>query len=253
MSQPSSSTELNYAIAGMDCADCARKIEGVVNKTPGASNPKVNFTAEKLSLHLDESITPRAELERRIAAIGYKPTLAAGHGPAIERDHAGHDHAGHDHSSHDDHSGHDHNKHEGETAAALGFDPHAGHDHATDAKEATQAIQARQVPLWDQEARQVLPSGQESSEKLQREEETAHAQKAVGDRLENQTGDPGPSGAGVGSRSHLRGDRQRAQARSGFAEGFTDTIVRNIFSSCVHDVNDVFSSWRQLTQGQGFR
>ena len=91
-------------------------------------------------------------------------------------------------------------------------------------KKATQAIQARQVPLWDQEARQVLPSGQESSEKLQREEETAHAQKAVGDRLENQTGDPGPSGAGVGSRSHLRGDRQRAQARSGFAEGFTDTV-----------------------------
>ena len=165
MSQPSSSTELNYAIAGMDCADCARKIEGMVNKTPGASNPKVNFTAEKLSLHLDESITPRAELERRIAAIGYKPTLAAGHGPAIERDHAGHDHAGHDHSSHDDHSGHDHSKHEGETAAALGFDPHAGHDHATDAKEATQAIQARQVPLWDQEARQVLVLGQELDEK----------------------------------------------------------------------------------------
>ena len=133
MSQPSSSTELNYAIAGMDSAECARKIEGVVNKTPGASNPKVNFTAEKLSLHLDESITPRAELERRIAAIGYKPTLAAGHGPAIERDHAGHDHAGHeghDHSSHDDHSGHDHNKHEGEIAATPGFDPHAGHDHA---------------------------------------------------------------------------------------------------------------------------
>jgi Zn2+/Cd2+-exporting ATPase len=159
MSQPNPNTtnpnttnpnELKYLIAGMDCADCARKIEGVVNKTPGASNPKVNFTAEKLSLNLDESITPRAELERRITAIGYKPTLAVGYGPVVENDHsshsdhddhAGHDHAGHeghDHSSHDDHedhSGHDHSKHESEIAAAPGFDPHAGHDHAADIKE----------------------------------------------------------------------------------------------------------------------
>jgi Zn2+/Cd2+-exporting ATPase len=116
VSQPTSSsepkhTELNYAIAGMDCADCARKIEGVVNKTPGASNPKINFTAEKLSLNLDESITPRSELERRITAIGYKPTLKADLEP----------------ESHDEHSGHDH-------AEPSGHD-HAGHDHAADLEE----------------------------------------------------------------------------------------------------------------------
>jgi Zn2+/Cd2+-exporting ATPase len=95
-------TELNYAIAGMDCADCARKIEGVVNKTPGASNPKINFTAEKLSLNLDESITPRSELERRITAIGYKPTLKAGlepEGHDEHAEHAGQNHAGHDHAA----------------------------------------------------------------------------------------------------------------------------------------------------------
>jgi Zn2+/Cd2+-exporting ATPase len=107
VSEPTSSsehqhTELNYAIAGMDCADCARKIEGVVNKTPGASNPKINFTAEKLSLNLDESITPRSELERRITAIGYKPTLKANLEPEGHDEHAehsGHDHAGHDHAA----------------------------------------------------------------------------------------------------------------------------------------------------------
>jgi Zn2+/Cd2+-exporting ATPase len=107
VSQPTSSselkhTELNYAIAGMDCADCARKIEGVVNKTPGASNPKINFTAEKLSLNLDESITPRSELERRIAAIGYMPTLKANLEPEGHDEHAepsSHDHAGHDHAA----------------------------------------------------------------------------------------------------------------------------------------------------------
>ena len=99
MSQSTSNTELNYAIAGMDCADCARKIEGVINKTPGTSNPKINFTAEKLSLHLDESITPRAELERRITAIGYKPTLKADLEPE-DHEERGHDHA--------EHAGHDH-------------------------------------------------------------------------------------------------------------------------------------------------
>ncbi len=131
--------ELKYSITGMDCADCARKIEGVINKTPGASNPKINFTAEKLSLNLDESITPRAELERRITAIGYKPTLAAGYGPIVEDDHSSHaDHADHDHASHEghDHSSHaDESKHKNETAATPGFDPHAGHDHAADIKE----------------------------------------------------------------------------------------------------------------------
>jgi Zn2+/Cd2+-exporting ATPase len=153
MSQPNPNTanpnELKYSIAGMDCADCARKIEGVVNKTPGASNPKVNFTAEKLSLNLDESITPRAELERRIAAIGYKPTLAAGYGPVVQDehkedhstdakkccDHTGADHTGDDHSA-DDHSSHaEHDKHESAAIATPGFDPHAGHDHAADIKE----------------------------------------------------------------------------------------------------------------------
>jgi Zn2+/Cd2+-exporting ATPase len=114
MSQPTSSTELNYAIAGMDCADCARKIEGVVNKTPGASNPKINFTAEKLSLDLDESITPRSELERRITAIGYTPTLKAGLEPE------GHDE--HEVQGHAESSGHGHVE-------------HAGHNHAADIAE----------------------------------------------------------------------------------------------------------------------
>jgi Zn2+/Cd2+-exporting ATPase len=107
VSQPTSSselkhTELNYAIAGMDCADCARKIEGVVNKTPGASNPKINFTAEKLSLNLDESITPRSELERRITAIGYTPTLD------FKLEPEGQDEHDHDESSGQNQAGHDH-------------------------------------------------------------------------------------------------------------------------------------------------
>jgi Zn2+/Cd2+-exporting ATPase len=68
-------SQLEYHIGGMDCASCAKKIEAVVNKTAGATAPKISFAAESLQLELDEAITPRAELERRIAAIGYAPTL----------------------------------------------------------------------------------------------------------------------------------------------------------------------------------
>ena len=60
----------------------------------------------------------------------------------------------------------------------------------------------------------------------------------------------------MGSRFILGTDctalRKAGKHTPGIAK-FWDSIVRNIFSSCVHDVNDVFSSWQQLTQGQGFR
>ncbi|RIH80492.1 Lead, cadmium, zinc and mercury-transporting ATPase [Calidithermus terrae] len=67
--------ELCYLVEGMDCADCANKIEALVNRTPGASNPRVAFTTQVLRLNLDESVTPRESLEARIRSLGYKPTL----------------------------------------------------------------------------------------------------------------------------------------------------------------------------------
>ncbi|GIW29740.1 MAG: ATPase [Meiothermus sp.] len=67
--------ELCYRVEGMDCADCANKIEALVNRTPGASNPRVAFTTQVLRLNLDESVTPRESLEAKIRSLGYKPTL----------------------------------------------------------------------------------------------------------------------------------------------------------------------------------
>jgi Cd2+/Zn2+-exporting ATPase len=59
----------------MDCADCANKIETLVSKTPGASNPRVAFTTQILKLNLDETITPKEKLEAKIRSLGYKPSL----------------------------------------------------------------------------------------------------------------------------------------------------------------------------------
>jgi Zn2+/Cd2+-exporting ATPase len=90
-------SQLEYHVGGMDCASCAQKIEAVVSKTAGASLPKISFAAESLALELDEAVTPRAELERRIAAIGYKPTLK---NPISSEEHQT-IHAGHDHTVED--------------------------------------------------------------------------------------------------------------------------------------------------------
>ena len=79
---PETTPELCYLVEGMDCADCANKIETLVNKTPGASNPRVAFSTQILKLNLDESVTPKEKLEAKIRSLGYKPTLrvSAPHG-----------------------------------------------------------------------------------------------------------------------------------------------------------------------------
>ncbi|WP_051349822.1 heavy metal translocating P-type ATPase [Meiothermus taiwanensis] len=76
--------ELCYRVEGMDCADCANKIEALVRKTPGASNPRAVFATQLLRLNLDESVTPRRRLEADLRALGYEPTLRSAGAEARE-------------------------------------------------------------------------------------------------------------------------------------------------------------------------
>ena len=93
------SPKLCYLVEGMDCADCASKIEALVNKTPGAANPRVAFATQILELNLDESVTSRDKLEAKIRSLGYKPKLQMAslqdEGIAAHKNQDGH---GHDHS-----------------------------------------------------------------------------------------------------------------------------------------------------------
>lgn len=89
-STPKSSTpEYCYRVEGMDCAECASKIETVIGKTPGASNPRVVFATQTLRFHLDESVTPREQVEASLRSLGYQPTLqsAPGEGQAAGLEH----------------------------------------------------------------------------------------------------------------------------------------------------------------------
>ena len=70
--------QLQYFVENMDCADCARTVEGAIGRIEGVSDASVNFTTQTLRLTLNETQTPRAELERSLRSLGYPPVVQDG-------------------------------------------------------------------------------------------------------------------------------------------------------------------------------
>ena len=101
MTQPTAPqlNSLRYRVEGMDCASCARKIQAMVTRLPGADAATVNFTSQMLTLELDETRTPRTKLEANIRTLGYAPTLRLEAGTAVHDDEEDHSKAGHNHDS----------------------------------------------------------------------------------------------------------------------------------------------------------
>lgn len=148
---------LSWKVGGMDCASCASKIRGAVERLPGVSNVKLSVMSETLTLALDAGATTPEAIEKRVNGLGYTTaalTAPASTSPAAKQDACGcgHDHSGHAH----DHRGHahEHGKHEhGEACCsgdAHGHDhkhDHSGHDHAGHAhspKAAKQSAAAKE-------------------------------------------------------------------------------------------------------------
>ncbi len=48
-----------YSVKGLDCPNCAAKLEGLIAKADGIDSAKINFLSEKLTV---ESDLPAAEL-----------------------------------------------------------------------------------------------------------------------------------------------------------------------------------------------
>ncbi|MFC4453563.1 heavy metal translocating P-type ATPase [Deinococcus sonorensis] len=69
---------LDYFVEGMDCPTCVRKIEGALERLPGAQNARTNLTTQTLTLTLDEATTPREVLEKNLRALGHEPQLLNG-------------------------------------------------------------------------------------------------------------------------------------------------------------------------------
>lgn len=127
---------LSWTIGGMDCASCAAKIRGAVERLPGVSDVRLSVMSETLTLALDESRTRRDAIEKRITGLGYtarpshapraiapEPETSCGCGHGREREAHGHEH-GHDHAgcgepahAHDHEHARGHDRAHGEVAA----------------------------------------------------------------------------------------------------------------------------------------
>jgi cation transport ATPase len=68
--------KINLDIQGMHCGSCALLIERTLKRTPGIQTVNVNFSAEKASILFDEDQLSLAEIQKNIAQLGYKNTLA---------------------------------------------------------------------------------------------------------------------------------------------------------------------------------
>ncbi|WP_339786564.1 heavy metal translocating P-type ATPase [Paenibacillus sp. FSL R7-0313] len=140
---------------GLDCANCALKIENGVKKIKGINECSVNFVTKTLSLHttsdMDEQVVEEAkrkvlrlEPHIRISEKGkhvnghvHTHTGSAGKANNHSHNHTGHDH-GHSHShgkhshTHDQHQHghtHEHGSHAGHDHSHTHDDAHAGHSH----------------------------------------------------------------------------------------------------------------------------
>jgi Cd2+/Zn2+-exporting ATPase len=62
------SPELLFTIRGMDCAGCARSIEGGVAQLPGVEHCELNFTTERLRV---SGTASRESVAQRVRDLGY--------------------------------------------------------------------------------------------------------------------------------------------------------------------------------------
>lgn len=70
------------AVEGMDCADCARKVEQGVARLSGVESAAVNLMAARLAVEYDRSRVDSAQIARRVREMGYGVSDAAATTPS---------------------------------------------------------------------------------------------------------------------------------------------------------------------------
>jgi len=66
---------VKYRVKGMDCPNCASKIETAVGRVQGAGDIRVSYGTGTLVLLLDETATPRAAVELQVRKLGFDVAL----------------------------------------------------------------------------------------------------------------------------------------------------------------------------------
>jgi P-type Cu+ transporter len=63
--------EITFAVTGMTCASCVRRIEKALHKVDGVSQASVNLATEKAKVAFDPSAVSTADLKRAVEKAGY--------------------------------------------------------------------------------------------------------------------------------------------------------------------------------------
>jgi len=64
--------EKEYTIDGMDCADCARHLENVVQKVKGVQSAEINFVTAKMRVFSDDTFISDQLINKAVKTAGYK-------------------------------------------------------------------------------------------------------------------------------------------------------------------------------------
>lgn len=64
-----------FRIDGLDCADCASKLEKGIRKLPGVREAHVNFAAAMLKIVYDKTLLEVAQITKTVSGFGYSATM----------------------------------------------------------------------------------------------------------------------------------------------------------------------------------
>ena len=68
------STTAEFAIGGMTCASCVRRVEKALAKVPGVEQVSVNLATEKATVHAEPSVS-REQMQAAVTKAGYEATF----------------------------------------------------------------------------------------------------------------------------------------------------------------------------------
>ncbi len=76
-SEVNAAASYEFYVENMDCAECARTVEGALGRVTGVSDVRLNFTTQRLRLTLDEARASLATVEKHLTDLGYPPRLGS--------------------------------------------------------------------------------------------------------------------------------------------------------------------------------
>ena len=64
-------------VVGMTCAACVRRVENALSRVKGVTDASVNLITEKATVHFDQSVATKAQLEQAVVKAGYGVTSSS--------------------------------------------------------------------------------------------------------------------------------------------------------------------------------